>query len=327
MNLYIDKENIHSLVENSKHELYDDCIKTMKRQLDVCFNFNKSDLFQNEILAAWFKSNFTSGVDERKQSFSDEKFPPRPLKSNSYISFSKEELSSVYLINDDRIDSLAEKGALLIGKPGEEIDVFRQLFLSNNDYKFDKKLKIGGSKFKTWADLERYSFSVTDILFIDNYIFSDSNLLENNFLQLIKTLLAKTRCKVNIVVLSNTDKVAITYGELSPKIRDAVQTITGVKPNFTLIKIRDQRGVKSSSEHDRTIFTNYSRVYSGDTFNYFRPDGSLLTKGREIHISSFGDRENHDVSMELIEDIQDRLNDLPDTIAEGDKKSNFLNFK
>jgi|LauGreSuBDMM15SN_2_FD.fasta_scaffold00138_4 hypothetical protein len=327
MNLYIDKENTLSLVENARHELYSDCIKTMKRQLDVYFNFSRSELFDNEILTIWFTSNFTSGVGERKQSFNEEKFPPRPLKSNSYNSFSKEELSAAYLINDDRFDSLAEKGALLIGKPGEEIDVFRQLFLTNNDYKFDKKLKIGGANFRTWSDLENYSFGITDILIIDNYIFSDSSLLEHNFFQLIKTLLVKTKCKVNIVVLTNTDKVAISYGELSPKIRDAVQTITGVKPNFTLIKIRDQRGVKSSSEHDRTIFTNYSRVYSGDTFNYFKPDGTILTKGREIHISSFGDRENHDVSMELIEDIQERLNDLPESIAEGDKKSNFLHFK
>ena len=327
MNLYIDKENTLSLVENARHELYGDCIKTMKRQLDVYFNFNKNELIENETLTVWFTSNFTSGVGERKQFFNEEKFPPRPLKSNSYNSFSKEELSAAYLINDDRFDSLAEKGALLIGKPGEEIDVFRQLFLTNNDYKFDKKLKIGGANFRTWSDLENYSFGITDILFIDNYIFSDSTLLEHNFLQLIRALLVKTRCKVNIVVLTNTDKVAISYSELSPKIRDVVQAITGVKPNFTLIKIRDQRGVKSSSEHDRTIFTNYSRVYSGDTFNYFKPDGTLLTKGREIHISSFGDRENHDVSTELIEDIQERLNVLPESIAEGDKKSNFLHFK
>lgn len=327
MNLYIDKENVNALIENSKHELYGDCLKTMQRQLDVFFNFGKSEIMNNELLSAWFRM-FTSGVGENSvQRFLDEKFPSRPLKSNSYISFSKEELSSIYLIDDERFDSLAAKGALLIGKPGEEIEVFSKLFLTNNDYKFEKKLKIGGANFTSWLDLEKFSFNITDILFIDSYILSDPTLLEHNLLQLLKTLIAKSKCKVNIVVLANTDKVNITYTELSAKIRESVEQITGIKPNFTLIKVRDQRGVKSSSEHDRTIFTNYSRVYSGDTFNYFRPDGNILTKGREIHISSFGDRENYDLSLELVEDIQLKLNDLPENVVEGDKKSNFLYFK
>jgi hypothetical protein len=326
MNLYIDKENVFSLIENSKHELYADCIKTMQKQMNVFFNFSKTELVSSEILIAWIKL-FTSGVGASSiQRFNDEKFPERPLKTNTHNSFDKEQLSSVYLVNDERIELLAEKGALLIGRPGEEIDVFNQVFLFNNDYKFEKKLIIGDDNFKTWTTIEKFALSVSDILFVDSYILSDATLIEHNFIKLLKTLVSKSRCKVNIVVLVNTDKQAVAYDDLSKRVRQAVNEVTGVNPNFTLISVRHQRGVTSHAEHDRTIFTNYSRFYSGDTFNYFGPNGEKITKGRELHISSFGDFENHSVSLKLVEDLQLKINALPDSAIEGDKKSNFLSF-
>lgn len=327
MNLYIDKENVLSLIENSKQELYADCIKTMQKQMNVIFNFNKTELLSSEILMAWIKL-FTSGVGPKSnQSFNENKFPERPLKSNTHISFGKEELSSVYLLNDERIEKLSEKGALLIGRPGEELNVFNQVFLFNNDYKFEKKFLIGDGNFNNWTQLDNYALSVSDILFVDSYILSDKSLIEHNFLQFLKTLVSKSRCKVNIVVLVNTDKMAVTYDEISPMVRNAVNDVTGVNPNFTLIKVRHQRGVASHAEHDRTIFTNYARVYSGDSFNYFGANGEKITNGRELHISSFGDLENHTISLRLVEDLQSKIDALPDTAIQGDKKSNFLSFK
>ena len=70
----------------------------------------------------------------------------------------------------------------------------------------------------------------------------------------------------------------------------------------------------------------YFRVYSGDSFNYFKSDGSNLTKGREIHYNGFADKENHKLALELISDIQKHIDKLPAEAVEGDKKSNFLNF-
>jgi hypothetical protein len=64
------------------------------------------------------------------------------------------------------------------------------------------------------------------------------------------------------------------------KIRQAVESVTGIKLNFTLKNVRNQIGIPSYAENDRTIYTNYIRVYSGDTFNYFKANGSKHTKGR-----------------------------------------------
>ncbi len=327
MDLYIDIENIHSFINNHKHELYNDCLKTMQKQLNVFFNFKKEEIANDEILMAWFKY-FTTGIGIRNsQSFNDEKFPPRPLKSNTFIGFDIRQLSSIYLMNDERIELLKEKGAVLVGSPGEEFNVFNQVFFFQNDYKFEKKFKIGSPHFTKWNDLDSYSSCVSDILFIDSYILSKPEMLEFNFLPFLKSLVSKSKCKINLVLFVNNDNINITYSDLSKMVRAAIESVTGIKPNFTMIKVRDQHGVPSYAEHDRTVFTNYIRVYSGDTFNYFKSDGSLNTKGREIHYSSLGDNENHNLSFELVSDIQKKLDELPAEIVEGDKKSNFLNFK
>jgi hypothetical protein len=327
MDLFIDKDNIDSIIGNRNHFLYSDCLKTMQKQLNVYFNFKKEVLLQNESLMAWFKF-FTSGVGKNnKFVFNETIFPDRPLKSNSYNAFDKEQLSAIYLINDERIQILKDKGAILIGAPGEEFDVFNHVFLFQEDYKFEKKFKIGGEEFSKWKDLENFTISLTDILFIDSFILSNETILDINFIPYLKVIASKARCKLNLVLYVNHDYVSISYQELSAKIRQAVESVTGVKPNFTLVKIRDQRGISSFAEHDRTIFTNYIRIYSGDTFNYFKSNGQKLTKGREIHYSSLADTANHKLALELIYDIQNNLDRLSADVAEGDKKSNFLNFK
>lgn len=325
MKLYIDKENLQSFISNSKDPLYADCTKTMQRQLDITFNFSKDELKSDEFLLKWF-SVLTEGVNDTKKVFNEAKFPDRPLKSNSYNGFDLTQLSAIYLINDEKISVLKDKGAILIGDIGEEIEVFKQLFLHHNDYKFDKKIKIGSSEFSSWNDLSLYSFVTSDIIIIDSFILSDNSLIDSNLISYLKTLCSKARCKVNIVIYTNTKEANVSYAVLSQSIRDAIESITGIKPNITLIKYRDQKNVESVAEHDRTIFTNYLRVYSGDTFNYFKSDGSKITKGREIHYNGFADKENHKLALELIADIQNNIDSLPSDVVEGDKKSNFLNF-
>lgn len=327
MELYIDKENIESFIANRDHGLYNDCLKTMQKQLNTYFNFTKEELLSNEGLMAWFKF-FTSGVGHNnKQDFNSAPFPSRPLKSNTYNSFSKEQLSSIYLVNDERLEVLKDKGAVLIGGPGEEFDIFNHIFLFNNDYIFEKRLKIGSPEFSKWSDLEKYACCVSDILFVDAYILSIPDDIDNNLIPFLQSTVAKSKCKVNIVLYVNYDQVNISYSDLSSKIRKSIEAITGISPNFTLIKVRDQRDVETYAEHDRTVFTNYTRVYSGDTYNYFRSDGKKKSKGREINLSSLANSENHKLALELINDIQKNLDELPAEAAEGDKKSNFLNFK
>lgn len=89
------------------------------------------------------------------------------------------------------------------------------------------------------------------------------------------------------------------------------------------------RGQKSFSEHDRTIWTNYFRIYTGDSINHFNSKGEKITKGREIQLSSHLKNENSKVSNKLIEDIQANINALGGKDSEqikGDYISGILKF-
>ncbi|SFE50902.1 hypothetical protein [Thermophagus xiamenensis] len=89
------------------------------------------------------------------------------------------------------------------------------------------------------------------------------------------------------------------------------------------------RGQKSFSEHDRTIWTNYFRIYTGDSINHFNSKGEKITKGHEIQLSSHLKNENSKVSNKLIEDIQANINTLGGKDSEqikGDYISGILKF-
>lgn len=118
------------------------------------------------------------------------------------------------------------------------------------------------------------------------------------------------------------------HSDIAPKLKESIGNVTGVEPNLTIVTYTDRRGVPSRGEHDRTILMNYKRIKSGDTFNYFKSDGTIQTKGREIQYLSLARRENYDLAQELLKDLQGNVDFFKRnrTNIEGDKKSNFLNF-
>lgn len=325
MDIYIDKENLLSLINCRSEYLYSDCIKILKKQLNVFFNFPIDDLKENEKLMAWYGDFSSQGVGKDNKFIFGNYFPERPLKSNTFKKFDSHQLSSVYLLNDEKIDVLKSSGALLLGKPGEELIILNSLFFNQSDYLFDKKWKIGGRGFEKWIDLDTYSLPTTDIIIIDPFICSDNNLLQYNFLPYLKCLVNKAKNKINIVLYTNKD-TSLEYGHLSPIVRKTVNAVTGINPNFTLIQYTDKRGIPSKAEHDRTILTNYKRIYSGDSFNYFNNDGKI-TKGRELHYFSLARDENYELAFELLKDLQENINFLDKNGGiEGDKVSGYLNF-
>lgn len=324
MDIYIDKENLLSLINSRTETLYYDCIKILKKQLNIFFNFSKDVLKEDDKLMAWY-SSLQEGVGENNKFSFGHNFPSRPLKSNAYKQFNSQQLSSVYLLNDEKIEILKSTGTVLIGKPGEELSILNSLFLNQKDYLFDKRWKIGGNGFEKWEDLIDYSLPLTDIIIVDPFVCSDTSLLKYNLLPFLSCLSNKVKTKLNVIIYTNKE-TSLPYEDLSYIIRKTINDSTGVNPNFTLIKYTDKRGVPSKAEHDRTVFLNYVRIYSGDTINYFNNTGKI-TKGREIHYSSLARDENYYLAFELIKDLQENINFLnKNGTVEGDKVSGYLTF-
>jgi hypothetical protein len=324
MDIYIDKDNLLSLINSKTESLYNDCIKTLKKQLNIFFNFPKDVLKTDDKLMSWF-ADFSQGVGENNTFVFENSFPPRPLKSNTYKHFNSNQLSSAYLINDDRFDALNNTGTLLMAKPGEELELFNKLFFLQQDYLFEKRWRISSAAFSSWSDLSGFSMPLTDIIIVDPFILknkdTDTDTIDINLIGYLEILSEIINVKANIIVFTNPNNIDVDYPELLPKIRAVLNKTTRIQPNFTLIK--------TTKEHDRTILTNYKRVYSGDTFNFFNNRGQKITKGKEIGYSSLGNSENHRLAIDVFNDLQLHIDFLkvhnPSFII-GDKESNYLTF-
>jgi len=320
MNLYIDKLNLISLIDSRDNELYTDVLKLLKKQLDIFFNFSKEELRTDEKLMRWFMS-FSDGVGAENTTSFGGVFPDRPLKSNSHNDFDAKQTSSIYLMDDEKGHVFKDSGSVLIGGIGEEIEIIKRVFLRHSDYKFEKKFRIGGDEFGKWTDLNSFSLPMSEIIIVDPYILSSNNIIDTNFIKFIKVLAIESNVKINLILVTHPDRMDLDYSELKSKVNSALKSVTGKKTNITLIRTK--------REHDRSILTNYCRIYSGDTFNFWNSSGDKISKGREIAYSSLADTENEKMAEGFIADIQKTIDFLkkknPDFI-EGDKESRFLVF-
>lgn len=315
---YFDLENLESFLKQPKNDFYHDCLKLLKKQLDLSFNFNKEEFKKSDDLMNFIKI-LSDGVGDKKIKYIPEKFPARNIKSNSHRLFSIDELLSVYFINNEDLEKLKAKEDLLIADIGEEMILFKLLFLGNDDYKFEKKINIKND-FTDWGKLVDFYTPHTDIIIVDNFILSDSSLIDTNLKNIIgNSLKDASRKKVNILIFIREDEYKTNLNDLKKIIVPCIKAKCTDDPNITIIK--------HYREHDRTILRNMLRIYSGDTFNYFWNNGSLKTNGKEIHFSSIADKDNYKLYKNTLSDLQ---NIIDTALAEkiiGDKESRFLKFK
>jgi hypothetical protein len=315
MDIYIDEVNLESFISQKSNPLFDDSLKLLKKQLDLRFNFSKDKLKENSNLTPLIPI-LTSGLGNTQITFNND-FPSRPLKSNSANDFDPNQLSAIYWVSDNDCNKLIDSGSVILGELGQEINIINQLFFLQEDYLFEKKWRINGSGFTNWTDIQDYSLPLTDIIIVDNYILSSREIFATNLLNYLSVLMAKCQCKANVVIYVHPDRIDGDETEILKGIKKCIKDSTGKKGSTTLIKTR--------KEHDRTILTNYKRIYSGDTFNFWDSAGTKITKGKEIIYSSNARSDNHKLFKDMIKDLQDIIDKNPENIS-GDKVSGFLNF-
>jgi hypothetical protein len=330
MNVYIDKENLIAIYQNKGKEIIKDGIKLLKRHCDLYFYFSKKNVASDAQLGNILSQlTYGVGVNTKQTLFGEnmEVFPDRPIKANIHRDIDKQ---CVLLVNEN-VRHVNEVGGVIAGTVGDEENIFNSLFLFNNEYGFDRRVKIGNG-FNNWEDIIKFALPFTDIIIIDQYLFSEFNRANYNLYRFLEFIHYNKSLKTNIVVFIKNGEIdeGKSLSDFTKIIRDSIKRATDKKANITVIEVRDIKDVQSLAEHDRTVFTNYLRIYSGDSLsNYFNDDGSKKTKGREIEFSSLAKTENLNLARELIADMQKIIewyeDNNPDAI-QGDKKSNFLRF-
>ena len=341
MKVYVDKENLLSLLQSHKDEKFEDCLRMLQKQCDVYFNFSRYDILsippedvQREKLVA-FITELCDGKWKcwHRLEDTDAPYPARPIQGDIYNAEIMD-IQAVYLINDSRADFVKKEGCLLISPVGEEVSTLSSLILGD-DYEFHKSICI--RDLQSWTDTNTYLSPCTDIIFVDRYIFkADNETLKNNVYPLIAQLAGKAKqkkIKICFVTDKDDNNYPFKWNEIISNIKEYVKKKTKTEPYVTIVKM-PKRGLPDNlREHDRTIFTNYKYIYSGDTFSYFghktTEKTNIISSGRLLTLLSFGNHENQEIGNRFIADIQhliDEVKKISSYYIEGDKKSNFLIF-
>ena len=310
MKLYIDKENLRSLVQSRNDEAFDDCVRLLKKQVDVQYNFSKEEILRDEYIGFWL-NKLGDGVTTTQDYCPPKAVVPNRenLKSNFYKDFDCVGLSSAYLIDDDHVcDIVAQKGCILIGKVGEEIELL-------------KKLMIDGSEIPAIRIINWTSYCpqlpLTDIIINDNHYFKHKDVYDANNNELILALASiPNQSPVNVVIIIKENEIdpAFNLETEQAAIKDLVKNASGSKNSTVTI-------VTTYKNHDRCLITNYYRIKHGSSFHLKQNGlkGDVMTE-----IKTNAHKANEEMTQYLLQVFQSIVESPARCI--GDKKCNFLNF-
>jgi hypothetical protein len=289
---------------------------------------DKSFLKNDPELSQWvLQISSGRGESEESDTFSGSLFPSRPIKSNSYLNWNRRQLSSVYLIDDFDANKLKNRGCILLGEPGEELNILIKLFC-DKDYDFHCLYDLQKSFF-SWEQLidDNQILPCTDIIINDRYLFkNDYELVKYNLNQMLKALVNNVKNKINIVLFTRNDSLS-DFGIEKAKdiIKTSIEETTNIRSNVTFVTSNNNTLIP----HDRFIITNYRLIRSGDSFVYFNTKGEKITNGGALDIDSIANYHTYIFVESLLESLQKNYNEIyrvnKDRIL-GNKVSNFIAF-
>lgn len=332
MDAYIDYQNFCSFLSSMSNQDFVKCNEALLAGFNLYFTFDKKEMHNakkdvRRNFEQW--SRLATKNRNGKSNNWNISFPPRPITENTHAIFNEEQLSSIYMIDGDDVNKWADTGCLLVATKGKELDVIKNLRIADS-FNPTKQFRI--RSMSDWSSFGNNSSPCTDIILVDQYVFSQSELeYEVNSYALIEQL-----CKwakgvvVNIVIFTLNEykdgvgRSPVPFNMIKRQLKEKLKDKIGAEPNITFVVLPGQE------QHDRTIFTNYKMFTSGDSFKYFREGAnvSLCTHGEWMYISSLHDIDNHQNGKDFISDLQAVIDKVKGGLMSiiGDKKSFFLHF-
>ena len=331
MNVYIDLPNLRSYAKQGGHQSFRACTDMLRQNFNLCFTFKK------EIIQREKKNSLASIMNLMRQLTSnrgnsdvfkwDTMFPERPLKEDGYDTMSKDQLMSIYLLDDPNIDTVAKHGCLLFGAEGSEMKVLENLLI---DGQLRATKKYNQRSMTDWSTIANNASPCTDIIIVDPYLFAQSDLLyEYNSYKVIENLARwNSGYPLDIVIFTfsqhkdGTSWVSVPFPTIERQLKARLKEQTGTDHNITFVILPEGK------EHDRYIITNYKMFDSGDSFKYFNDKGENISNGRWFHVNTHGDKENREQTLAAIADLQAIIEEVKSGLnsIRGDKKSRFLTF-
>lgn len=314
MRLYIDKENILAFMadRNSDYDLFDESLRLIKKGMEVHYNFPKKDILDDPVLTAWFGRMKGSGVrfDSTFSCDDTQVKPVRPLKSNFYLAYDFDDRGSIYLLNieENMRNTLVQKHSILVGYPGDEMNLFNSLLSMDDCGEMMCHLK-------SWKDYCP-TLPLTDVLICDNHYFKDLNVYKKNDNELIRALAEIPKDSINLVIFTKAGEVdpRINLENESKHIKDMISKVSGLSKSKCAVTI-----ITTYQLHSRHVITNYYRIV---------PTSCIHLKENRLKADADVDIQPH-FKYTAIEQTKDLLNTCKKIAMNpvqifGDKKSNFI---
>lgn len=337
MNVYIDLPNLRSYAKQGGHQSFKACTDMLRQHFNLCFTFKKESIQREKKQSMASIMNLMKMLTANRgnsESFQwDTLFPERPLKEDVYDTMSKEQLMSVYLLDDPNIKTLVSHGCLLFAGEGEEIKALSHLLIEDRVIP-SKPFPV--KEMTDWSVIANNASPCTDIIIVDPYLFAQSEFLyEKNAYKVIEHLAHfNSQQSLNVVIFTFNEypdmidgkkgRRPILFSSISRSIKAKLKEISNVEHNVTFVVMPETK-VK---EHDRYIITNYKMFNPGNSFTFFDDKGRNVSTGRFFNVYTHGDKDMRELSLSTISDLQHLVDEVKgglNTII-GDKKSRFLTF-
>lgn len=309
MYLYLDKENLVSLVSSQDKASVIKYTTLIKENLNIHFNFPKDEIQTNDYLKYFF-STFGSGVvGALKFSPPDNTIPERPLKSNFYNTLNVNDLSSLFFLNDSHVCTLVEqKGCIIVSKVGDELLKLKEVFQP------EEMGETLSYKILSWSNYLP-KLPLSDIIICDNHYFKTLEVYQNNNNEIIRALSAIPKnFPVNIVIIVKDSEIDARISLITEqgRIKELVRNATGSSKSAVTI-------VTTFATHDRALITNYYRVKHGCSFN-IKDNGIKHDVSTEIKTHVI--KRNRAFTIDLLNEYQKIVANPVQCI--GDKVCNYL---
>ena len=311
MVLYIDKENLISLVRSEDKACFVAYSNLIRKNLDIQYNFSKEEIRGDEFLTFWF-SQLGSGVGGVQEFCPPRNIvPKRPMKSNFIKDLDASGRSALFFLNDiDKCTAVESKCCVMVSKIGDELSKLKAVFQP------DEQGEILTYRIADWGDFLP-KLPLSDIIICDNHYFKDKEVYEANENEIIRFLSSiPHESPVNVVIIVKDSEVdtKIELAEEQSRIKDLVKRASGSSKSTVTI-------LTTNKTHDRALITNYYRVKQGSSFHikhiHVKHDISAEIKTHAI-------RKNHEFTVSLLNEYQDIASQPVKCI--GDKICNYLTF-
>ena len=311
MVLYIDKENLISLVRSEDKACFVEYSNLIRKNLDIQYNFSKEEIRGDEFLTFWF-SQLGSGVGGVQEFCPPRNIvPKRPMKSNFIKDLDASGRSALFFLNDiDKCTAVESKCCVMVSKIGDELSKLKAVFQP------DEQGEILTYRIADWGDFLP-KLPLSDIIICDNHYFKDKEVYEANENEIIRFLSSiPHESPVNVVIIVKDSKVdtKIALAEAQSRIKGLVKRASGSSKSTVTI-------LTTNKTHDRALITNYYRVKQGSSFHikhiHVKHDISAEIKTHAI-------RNNHEFTVSLLNEYQDIASQPVKCI--GDKICNYLTF-